>query len=70
MAKQTFLSYKYFKDSAGVSYAVFTSHDSDKVASVTVDQGSNLSIISEKINLLLDGSQENIIEYKGSRTFL
>ena len=66
MAKQTFLSYKYFKDSAGVSYAVLTSHDSDKVASVTVDQGSNLSIISEKINLLLDGSQENIIEYKGS----
>lgn len=66
MAKQTFLSYKYFKDSAGVSYAILTSHDSDKVASVTVDQGSNLSIISEKINLLLDGSQENIIEYKGS----
>jgi hypothetical protein len=66
MAKQTFLSYKYFRDSAGVSYAIFVSHDSDKVASVTVDQGSNLSIISEKINLLLDGSQENIIEYKGS----
>ena len=66
MAKQTFLSYKYFKDSAGVSYAVLTSHDSDKVASVTVGQTSTLAIVSEKINLLLDGSQENIIEYKGS----
>ena len=63
--RQTFVSYKYFRDSAGINYAVLNSHNSDKIGSVKVGDDSNLVILTERVEIKLDGTQEIVIEYKG-----
>lgn len=63
--RQTFVSYKYFRDSAGINYAILNSHNSDKIGSVRVGESSNLTILTERVEIKLDGTQEIVIEYRG-----
>ena len=61
---QTFFTYKYLKDAAGVQYVIFTSHHTNNISTV-VNASSGGSFKSHSIENLRDGSREIIFTYSG-----
>ena len=64
MARQTFYSVKYFKDAASTNHAVFISHSTDIIQSIT--PGSGIRVISERRFNFSEGHSEIVITYTGS----
>ena len=64
MARQTFYSVKYFKDAASTNHAVFISHSTDIIQSIT--SGSGIRVISERRFNFSEGHSEIVITYTGS----
>ena len=66
MAKvlQTFLSFKYFQDSAGVNYLIVNSSGENPVISLT--PSGSIRVSSETRQVLRDGTNEIVQTYTGS----
>tara|TARA_A100001515_G_scaffold104495_3_gene85174 strand:- start:5730 stop:10124 length:4395 start_codon:yes stop_codon:yes gene_type:complete len=66
---QTFYSYKYLKDAAGVNYAIFNSHAENPIVSITPTLKGLSVITSDTRQSLRDGTNEIVLTYNGSGTF-
>ena len=66
---QTFYSYKYLKDAAGVNYAIFNSHAENPIVSITPALKGLSVITSDTRQSLRDGTNEIVLTYNGSGTF-
>ena len=66
---QTFYSYKYLKDAAGVNYAIFNSHAENPIVSITPTLKGLSVITSDTRQSLRDGTIEIVLTYNGSGTF-
>ena len=63
---QTFLSYKYFKDAAGVNYLVVNSLGENPVISIKTEGKGGVIITSDQRFVSRAGTHEIIITYTGS----
>ena len=61
---QTFFTYKYLKDAAGVQYVIFISHHTNNISTV-VNASRGGSFKSHSVENLRDGSREIIFTYSG-----
>ena len=64
MVLQTFLSFKYFKDAAGVNYLIVNSSGENPV--ISLSPSGSIRITSDSRQVLRDGTNEIIQTYTGS----
>jgi hypothetical protein len=61
---QTFFTYKYLKDAAGVQYVIFISHHTNRISTV-VNPSRTGTFQSHSVQNLIDGSRELVFRYSG-----